>query len=146
MKLITIAVLAIAISTGCNKKGAYGSYEEALKNGLQMKYVQQFDDFFDGAEHSIMYYSGSKGDPVWNSSATLDKRYLITMQMDISFDSTRSWPIPKHEPNFLIQEIENQEILSDGRTVTIYTDNQLEFGLNEWRYLLQSGGDFNAIG
>lgn len=114
----------------------------ALANGRrEIDIVKKFEGLFPDSRHFISYYSGTKGDPRWNSKIGLHGRYILTLQFDIQFDPTRTHPERSSEPIYYLVEIDRIE--SDGHS---YTDRQIRFDHAEWQHLLESGGDFGVIG
>ena len=100
-----------------------------------------FESLFPGSHHFISFYTGTKGDPIWNSKAGLHGRYVFSVTFGIGFDESRTHPYRIGEPSFFLRELDN--IREDGYG---YTDRQLEFGLTEWHQLVASNGDFEVVG
>jgi len=107
----------------------------------ELDVAKDFDALFPDAEHFISYYTGTKGDPTWNSKVGLNGRYVLTMKFGIGFDDSRTHPVREGDPVFYLVELDN--IRENGYG---YTDRQIQFGLEEWNQLKASSGDFSVIG
>lgn len=119
-----------------------GNRADAVINGVgELDVAEEFEELFPGSHHFISYYSGTKGDPTWNSKTGLHGRYVLHVKFRIDFDEWRTHPIRQGEPKFLILELDG--IRPNGYS---YTEHQLEFSLAEWMELVESGGDFDVIG
>ena len=135
--LLTLSLIAVLLS-GCQR----GNMTEAVTNGAaELDVVRDFEALFPEARHFISYYTGTKGDPTWNSRVGLHGRYVLTVKFPIVFDVSRTHPVMQGEPIFYLRELADIQENGFG-----YTDHQLEFGLREWNLLIESSGDFEAIG
>jgi hypothetical protein len=115
---------------------------DAVANGVgELDVVKDFEELFPGSHHFISYYSGTKGDPTWNSKIGLHGRYVLSVKFNIKFNESRTHPVRQGEPKFFIRELD--DIRPNGFS---YTDRQLEFSLAEWIKLVESEGDFEVIG
>lgn len=128
---------------GCNS----GSMKKAVDNGVSsIKEVKEFEALFPNSDHFITYYSGTKGDPRWNSKCRIHDRYDLTMQFYISFDHSRLHPKRIGDATFYLKELKEIRHHKDGRISESYTRRQIKFGDNEWQKLVDSKGDFSVIG
>ena len=108
--------------------------------------VKEFAAMYPGAKHFISHYSGTKGDPSWNSKAGAHGRYIIDMGFKIDFDPSRTKPKRSSPPVFHLREISRIEAKAGGGFDTTYSKNQMEFGIEEWKRLRESGGDLSVLG
>jgi hypothetical protein len=135
--LLILSLFPLLLS-GCQR----GNMADAVTNGVtELDVAKDFEALFPAAEHFISYYTGTKGHPAWNSKVGLHGRYVLTVKFRIGFDASRTHPVMEGEPAFHL--IELADIRENGYG---YTDRQMEFGLTEWNLLLESSGDFEAIG
>jgi hypothetical protein len=135
--LLMLSLIPFLLS-GCQQ----GNMADAVANGVvELDVAKDFEALFPDAEHFISYYTGTKGDPTWNSTVGLHGRYVLTVQFGIGFDASRTHPAMEGVPVFHLVELAN--IRENGYG---YTDRQMEFGLKEWNLLLESSGDFEVIG
>ena len=119
-----------------------GNMADAVTNGVaELDVAKDFEALFRDSEHFISYYTGTKGDPTWNSKVGLHGRYVLTVQFGIGFDDSRTHPVREGDPVFYLVELD--DIRENGYG---YTDRQIQFGLKEWNLLKESSGDFGVIG
>lgn len=122
-------------------------YKLAVADGVKnVPVVAEFNRLFDGANNSISYYTGEYGSPEWNSKVGLYDRYVLTMQAKIELDEARTGIVSFGEPRFTLVEVEHLSRQPDGTHSISYAGNQVNFGLAEWRKLVEAGGDFLAVG
>jgi hypothetical protein len=134
---LLITLIPIFLS-GCRQS----NMAVAVSNGVaEIDIAKDFEALFPDSEHFITYYTGTKGDPIWNSKVGLHGRYVLTVRFRIGFDESRTHPVREQDPVFHLVELAN--ISKNGYG---YTDRHFEFGLKEWNLLMESSGDFNVIG
>ena len=139
MRIALLMLLLIPLLlSGCQR----GNMADAVTNGVaELDVAKDFDALFPNAEHFISYYTGTKGDPTWNSKVGLHGRYVLTAKFGIGFDDSRTHPVAEGDPVFYLVELD--DIRENGYG---YTDRQIQFGLKEWNLLKESSGDFSVIG
>lgn len=144
--ILQIFALCLVFSA-CDVSSSVGDKQTAEKNGLSgIAIVKDFDDVFPGAFHWIGYYTGTKGDPRWNSEVGVHGRYVISMKFGIEFDSTRTMPTRTGVPKFFLREVATIDTRPGGGASIGYTQNQITFGIDEWNRLRDSGGDLSMLG
>ena len=125
----------------------FGNPKVAIKDARdKLQFLQEFDALFPDARYFISYYTGMMGDETISAVVGLHGRYVITVKSDISMNWNGRRITTHQPPLFLFQEVESIEIPASGGARIRYTQNQKFFGLEEWRQVVQSGGDFNVIG
>lgn len=122
------------------------NYKRALESGTRdIPYARDFSQLFPKAVHFYSYYSGKV--PLWNSKAGLYGRYILTMQIPVSFDESKTKVISYRSPRWIWAEVEEIKALPDGRTVIKYRDDQQrDFGEKEWEKLVRAKGDLTSLG
>ena len=102
---------------------------------------------FPGSLHFISYYTGTHGNPIWNSKAGLYGHYILTMQMPITLEGWGRDRIGSHDsPTFFLVEVQSILPFPNGQTSINCGDTQITFGLSEWEKLVESGGDLSVLG
>jgi hypothetical protein len=86
------------------------------------------------------------GNPTWNSEVGLHGRYVLTLQIPITFDVTRTKVVSYGQPNFYLKELSSITRIANGQTEIRYTRNQLRFGQEEWQHVVDQGGDLSILG
>ena len=129
------------------RKHTEADYDIALTNGIaSLDVAKEFNALFPDAHNFISYYTGQYGQPHWNSEIGLYGRYVLSVQFDLKFDSSRHIPSRSSEPEFFLVEVSSLERTPDGRLSISYSENQIRFGSAQWEKLLSAEGDFSAIG
>jgi hypothetical protein len=116
------------------------AYERALASGFRIPLIREFNDVFDSARNSIAGYGTSR--PKWSAQALLFGRYVVVLQMPLRLNGSRTTVTGSGDARFWVREI--QEVSEDG--AILYTPHQMDFGVKDWRKIIQSGGDFSVIG
>lgn len=145
-RLTSMPVLACLTVAGCDVNTA-GKKAEAESNAVSgITEVTQFDAMFPNSDHFISHYTGRKGDSLWNSKAGVHGRYVVVLTFKIDFDPSRTKPKRISPPLFYLREISRIESKPDGTFDATYRSNQIEFGIDEWTRLRESGGDLSVLG
>jgi hypothetical protein len=122
-------------------------YELASSNGLKtIPYATQFATLYPDSKHSYTYYTGAKGSPVWNSTTGLYGRYILSMEVDVSFDSSRTTVVSYGSPTFLLKEIASTSVEPNGNFSYRAGETQVRFGEAEWSNLVEHNGDLSSLG
>lgn len=143
LKLPSIPILICLVVSACNS----AKMATAEKNAAaDIDEVRQFTALYPNARHFISHYTGTKGDPRWNSKAGIHGRYIVSMQFGIDFDASRTKPRRISPPTFRLLEISRIEEKANGVFDASYSTNQVTFGLDEWKRLRESNGDLSVLG
>lgn len=142
-RLTLIIPLLVA---GCGRSGA--TYNQAVASAVSSEpYVVAFDKLYPGSEHLISYFAGQHGTPQWNSKALIHGRYVLTMQFDVSIDSSGTQVTAASPPQFHLVEVSGVTTSPGGQTSISYDGAfQRQFGIQEWKTLEASGGDLSSLG
>ncbi|CAN0460093.1 unnamed protein product, partial [Ectocarpus fasciculatus] len=109
--------------------------------------VTAFERLYPGSEHFISYYTGTYGQPRWNSTTLIHDRYELTMQFDIDIDRAGTNVTAIEPPQFWLNERRHVQRLPDGRLSISYDpDGGAEFGPDDWKKLVASNGDLSVLG
>jgi hypothetical protein len=118
-------------------------YSAALRNGPnEIQPVGEFVEVFPQAEHLISYYTGDMGPPTWHSAVGLHGRYVLAVEVPITFDWTRRHVRSYGKPKFYLREVEKIE----GRTIDYRSESQRDFGPEEWVALYRANGSLEVLG
>jgi hypothetical protein len=144
MHLKHAIIVLVLLLASCGRNSA--NYQQAVSNGLTSEPdVVAFNNMFSTTDHFISYYTGEYGTPRWNSKALIHGRYVLTMQFDVTIDSSGTH-IKSASPLFFnLTEVTSVTPLASGQTEIRYGDG-LQFGPNEWSILQQNGGDLSSLG
>lgn len=143
LRLRSIPILICLAVSACDSANKTTAEKNAVAD---IDEVRQFAAMFPNARHFISYYTGSKGDPRWNSKAGVHGRYIVSMQFGIDFDPSRTKPRRISPPVFQLLEISRIEEKPAGEFDVGNSTNQITFGLNEWNRLWESNGDLTVLG
>ena len=117
-------------------------YESASET---LPWAVQIEKIFGDSDHFITGLTPTETSPVWNTEVFFGGRYSLTMQVDVNVDYIDQKVMPKSDPVFYLFEF--VEVVESGNgQVTSTIGKQMTFGLEEWRLLFQSSGDFSLIG
>jgi len=104
-------------------------------------YVSEFIHLFPETEVNYRYFTGTD-EPGFDLGVDLYGRYELGMQLPVLFDSSRRSVIGFGEPKFYLSEAASQK----GRETSYNPAGDRKFGPAEWRKIVESEGDFRAIG
>jgi hypothetical protein len=121
-------------------------YEKALESGKgNIPWVRDFMRLFPDTRNSFSYYTGQFGPPTWNSEVALYRRYVFTMQVQVTFDWSGTRVVGWGKPTFVLMESTTVTPLPTGQTEITY-GAYLKFGEDEWRRVVEDGGSFSSLG
>jgi hypothetical protein len=103
--------------------------------------LQDFLRLFPEAEVNYSYWGGSS-EPGYVAEVDLHGRYEFELRLPVRFDSSRRSIIGCGEPTFCLRELAMQA----GRERSYNQASDRQFGTAEWRKIVESGGNFQAIG
>ena len=108
--------------------------------------VVAFERLYPGSEHFISYYTGSYGQPRWNSKTLIYDRYELKMQFDIDIDPAGTTVTAIEPPQFWLNKRRHVQRLPDGRLSISYApDGGSRFGPDEWKKLVASNGGLSVL-
>ena len=137
-----ICLIVASCAVGCERTPA--NYGKAVTDGLQsIQSAAEFDALFPNAEHFISSYTGEYGRPTWNSKAGLHGRYIINLQVYITFDSRGRKIASQQIPTFLLTEISSIDLQT--RRTSYNPQSELRFGKAKWQEFIESGGDISVL-
>ena len=103
--------------------------------------VVEFVRLFPAAEVNYRYFT-STGEPGFDVGVDLHERYELTMQLPVRFDPKGHTVVGYGEPRFYLVEAASQK----GRATSYNPAGGRDFGPADWQKIVESGGDFAAIG
>lgn len=103
--------------------------------------VAEFVSLFPNAVVNYRYFT-STPEPGFDVKVDLHERYELTMQLPVRFDPEGSAVVGYGEPMFYLVEATSQK----GRETWYNPAGARRFGSADWRKIVESGGDFSAIG
>jgi hypothetical protein len=113
-------------------RSGYGSITEA----------RQIDDLFGPAWHSVSnYQQPDLAD--WQTKALFAGKYQLNMLVRVRVDRHSGAVEGIGKPHFWLREIEE---IKSSREVSYNTDQEHEFGAEQWREVVKAHGDFSVIG
>jgi hypothetical protein len=136
--------LCCIVGIGCKRKS---NSAIAVENGKKMlSPVSEFESLFPHNYSFISYYSGKKGDPIWNSTAGIHGRYILKMKFKIKFDDSRTKPEIISPPEFYLMEVKSIKKERNGKVYAPYTPELIKFNEKQWKEIVKAKGDFSVIG
>jgi hypothetical protein len=103
--------------------------------------VIEFMRLFPNAVVNYRYFT-STHEPGFNVGVDLHQRYELTMQLPVRFDPEGRTVVGYGDPKFYLVEAASQK----GRETWYNHEGARHFGSDEWRKVVESGGDFSAVG
>jgi hypothetical protein len=148
---IFLLMAILVMNTGCEwllrekAQRLKAGYDQALASGKRdIEIIKAFYDMFPSAESYISYYTSEVSDSIWNSNIALYNRYVLSMRVPIEMNADRIRIVKSGDPRFVLVEVES--ISPVNGYVTYNTDFQKNFGIIEWKKVVESKGDFSVIG
>lgn len=139
-------VLAISSSLGCGGDTADAKYEKALASGRNIEWVKQMEQVFPTPDHSISYFTGEFGKPKWVSKVGLFGRYVLIGEMDVTLSEDRTKIVNHSQPKFHLIELAKISVdPNSGQAIIENGDTELDFGIGEWKKLVENKGDFSSL-
>ena len=144
----TLGAAAIAVGlaffvNGCRRQVNYTSVVSS--GASRIPEASEFRNLFTNTYEFVTYHDGYYGEPLWNSKALLNGRYILTFQSKIDVNYATSTVTNYHSPKFFLTEIISAQRLASGQTSVTHGTN-FDFGPAQWKKLVQSGGNFEALG
>ena len=121
-------------------------YSKALNDALvNVPYARDFKKSFPLSRESFSSFTGKRGQPTLICMAGLYGRYVLRVDVEVTFDSSRTKVISYGDPIFCLVEVIGISALPDGR-VAITSKSIKEFGEELWKAIVEHGGDFSSVG
>jgi hypothetical protein len=136
---VLVILIWSAIRVEVDKSRQYSAALNAARPSAP--YVSDFVRMFPSAKVRKSYFTAGP-EPGFDVSVILHGRYELTMKLPVNFDSSGEKVVGYGEPAFYLNEAERVE----GRTITYDSSGARQFGSAEWRRIVASNGDFEAIG
>lgn len=152
MKLYILLTAAILSQSACPSKAQKALFGGVIQNGRNtVPYVQEFHALFPSANDALGSESGIVAENIgpihWLSSVVLHGRYILTMELPITLNNNHSAIVKYGEPEFTLLELESVQLGNNGRVIEIvYGEHQTTFGKDQWAEIVESKGDFSAVG
>jgi hypothetical protein len=147
-RFLILSLLGLLLSLSCGRIGpfAMSNYKKAVKSGFkQIPEAMQLETLFGDADHFISY-SGSSLPRDWNSEVSFDGRYTLTMQVEVKTnDALSEITEVVDKPKFVLVEASKVILHSNGTTEVNYSGDW-KFGLDDWKKVFETKGDFSVIG
>jgi len=141
-KLLIVLALGISLS-GCFGPSAGDIMKEAVGNAkTDIPYSKEFIDLFPKAVGWFSHFTGEMGPTTWNLEVGLHNRYILAMQIKVDFNKARTKVIKFNDPEFFLEEV----VSVLGSNIRNNPDSHVNFGKDKWKKLVESKGDFSALG
>jgi len=146
-----LASLALPFALICLPLGIYSCrspYKSLLLAGKkQLPCVAEFVSLYPDSRHLASYMTGIAGPPTWTSTAGIDGRYILRMEMRVTPNKSLSGFSGSGTPQFTLQEITQVVVDSAHRSTAVYPGTtSLAFGLDKWKKLVAAKGDLSVLG
>ena len=122
------------------------AYTKTIRSGIdKMAWPTELERFFGNGDHFITHYNMSPGPKQWNSEVFFGGRYVLTLQVDVEIDYSKS-EVRKiiGAPKFYLWEIESVSIGPTRLTSTRFSSDW-NFGKEEWQTFVRTKGDWSSI-
>ena len=143
---LAVTLVLICLPMGiCSCRSRYQSLLLAGKK--QLPCVADFADLYPDSRHLITYMTGEMGPPTWTSTAGIDGRYILRMEIRVTPNKLLSGFSGSAAPEFTLQEISRVSVDSLHRPIVVEPGNtSLKFGFNKWKKLVVAKGDLSVLG
>ena len=124
------------------------NYNKALKHATKtIPYAKEFATLYPGLVTSFTHYTGEYGASFFNADIGLYGRYILKMDVKVTFDKTRTKIVNYAEPEFSFVEVAKVGTAANGNlTIEYNTSSARHFGLKEWKEIVKNNGDFSVLG
>jgi hypothetical protein len=123
------------------------AYRSALEDAPKtIEAAGQFLKLYPDAECHFSYYTGQYGPPTWVGTTGLYGRYILQMQVVVTFSSSGRKVKSFGEPKCYLTEVKDVTIQEDGRVAYNAGATQVQFGPQEWKTLVENRGDLSSLG
>jgi len=121
-------------------------YSNALNDALvNVPCARDFKKSFPLSRESFTSFTGKRGTPNLICMAGLYGRYVLRMDVEVTFDSSRTKVLSYGDPIFCLVEVIGISPLPDDR-VAITSTSIKEFGEELWKTIVEHSGDFSTVG
>ncbi len=129
----------------CSCRSRYDSLLLAGKK--QLPCVAEFVSLYPGSRHLASYMTGTAGPPTWTSTAGIDGRYVLRMEMRVTPNKFLSGFSGSGTPQFTLQDVSQVSVDPARESTAVYPGNtSLTFGLDKWKKLVAAKGDLSVLG
>lgn len=135
------------LAMSCDKLGV-DNYGAAVRSGkADVPLIRDFVAMFPRSVHEITHYSGQMGNPSWRAAVGVYGRYVISLEVPITLDSSRTRILSTGQPVFSINEVDaiQYDPSSGSESITPGRVN-MNFGQVQWDELVKHGGDLSVLG
>jgi hypothetical protein len=159
MRAFFLILALSSLLVGCGSKRAalpseatteneQSNYEAALMDATNaIPCAADFLRLFPHAWTYFSYYTGVAGPSSFNMQTLLYGRYELYMKVPVTFGAHRRKVKTFGQPEFLLNAISNITNTDNGNLYISYdAGNNHRFGSSEWKRVVESGGEFSAIG
>jgi hypothetical protein len=146
LQIIAIGVIGLS-SCGHPRVFNLENYTLAVKSGFrQIPESLQIESLFGEADHFISY-SGPYVPQDWQTVVFFDRRYTLSMNVDVKTNRAFSEITEViGEPKFILNEVCEVDVPPDGKGVGAEFSGDWKFSLTDWKKVYQANGDFSVIG
>lgn len=126
------------------KRPSMDDYVETMQSGIAtLTWPREMEKLFGDADHFITHYGFSSGSKRWTSKVYIYGRYELALSVEVAIDYRHNRIAgAASSPVFYLWRV--SEIVNDGKGANFA--GQWIFHEDKWKQLVQTGGDFSAIG
>ena len=139
MAFAVATVVAWALSSSLRHEMAANNIRDNIPE------VRQFHALFPQTYENLSHYTGSFGDPVWTSKIGLHGRYILSLQVPLMLNWTRTDVRSYGRPRFQLVEVTRIYVRNSGQLTIDYGVSR-HFGAYEWKEIVNLEGDISALG
>jgi hypothetical protein len=142
-----LGFLVVSCGLSCSTGFDFPGYQMAVKSGFAVvPHAQQMERLFGDADHFITHFGSASRIKRWSSQVFFAGRYRLTVQVDVMLaeDGRRVIGI-SGEPDIHLHEIQSVTTDANGQ-LAAQIGEQWTLTSDDWIKLVESEGDFNAVG
>lgn len=106
--------------------------------------ISEFYGAFPEAFSYVSHARAGYGPRVWNSTAPIHGRYVLTLQFEIEIDKNCKI-VSSKQPMWYLREVSRVDRDQSGRE-SIYYGHQEQFGADRWYRFIHEGRDVRVLG
>ena len=131
----------------CRRDNQMSDYIQTVKSGINsLPWPKEMEALFGEGDHFITHYGFSPGPKEWHTDIFFGGRYELALQVDVEIDYEKNLvKTNTSPPKFYLSEVESL-IRKPNRPVGAKIAHEWILDEAKWKKLVQSKGDWSAIG
>jgi hypothetical protein len=145
--LVHLLFLGLLLSGGCQKPREVREGAAIQNLHKENSFAAEFRRVYPEAVGYFTHYEDNYGPMTWHARVGIRGRFLLEMKLEVETSPDRLHFPDFRPPQFTLIEAESATKSAGGNLRVKYkTDSQIDFGVREWRALVEKNGDLSVLG